>query len=451
MPKVEDFFDLENDPKLSDITWMGVPAWDFFRHRLMTSNASVRIKAGRKRGFSKYFTLVRKGLISIWKIIFARQLFLGVGDHRYEMDAGFQLIDKWCAPLANILPGRSVIVLRSQSGRLDGVESENVVAGIDIFTLILRWFSPRRRSELVINQLNDCLINYSMLPIGIGSGVEVLCRHWTQFWIYRLVLGISRARIVFVVCSYGREGQVLACKSLKIPIIELQHGSINSNHSGYSFPHLYKKEAFPDYFFLYGPDWRSGISFPIAENRILSIGSAYWAGFPSRQRNMGSRDRLRVLVVSQWTCTRDVINFAIDAAQILPKEIQIFIRPHPSESLGSEDAELLGLNGIAIENPRDVSLSASFFHADIVFGAGSTVLYEALNYGLPVYTISSALAGAAVLDFPLVETSNDVFRVVERISHGSHACSEGRNLFVKFDEIFFLNLVDNISLQNWKF
>ena len=49
------------------------------------------------------------------------------------------------------------------------------------------------------------------------------------------MLNKIKPKIVVVVCSYGKEDFIEACKIKQIPVVEIQHGVITKYHTGYSF------------------------------------------------------------------------------------------------------------------------------------------------------------------------------------------------------------------------
>jgi hypothetical protein len=112
----------------------------------------------------------------------------------------------------------------------------------------------------------------------------------------------------------------------------------------------------------------------------------------------------------------EMTRFALSVRDALPEGWTVSLRPHPAERSTVHElyTGLVGEPGVRFDLASDVYESIST--AAGVFGLASTVLYEALPFGCPVFVIDSPLAD--------LTTDREIFG--ERISDGAtmaHAVS----------------------------
>ena len=100
---------------------------------------------------------------------------------------------------------------------------------------------------------------------------SVLTRRKQDMPMYDRLLNRIRPKVVVVICSYGKEDFIEACKDKSIPVVELQHGIISQYHPGYSFQGNIKR-TFPDYLLTWGDYWSTCTDFPIPYDSVISVG-----------------------------------------------------------------------------------------------------------------------------------------------------------------------------------
>tara|TARA_R110002050_G_scaffold200591_1_gene335569 strand:- start:122214 stop:123593 length:1380 start_codon:yes stop_codon:yes gene_type:complete len=97
----------------------------------------------------------------------------------------------------------------------------------------------------ILNQLNE------KFELNI-SGTEVAKRFLAQYSVMKFILRFIQPKAVFMAVPYMKMGYVLAIKENGIPVIEMQHGSINNSHFGYTNYKQFDASLFPNYLLAYG-------------------------------------------------------------------------------------------------------------------------------------------------------------------------------------------------------
>ena len=154
-------------------------------------------------------------------------------------------------------------------------------------------------------------------------------RAQVQRWITR-----ARPRAVFVVYGYGLwQPAQQVIREAGIPLIELQHGVIGSDHTGYSLGRQGARlpRSTPDHLVVYGRTF----------GEFLERSSEYWAGrwsvggHPWLLRSLDDSvpRQKRVVLFSQFiTEIQQAINEAATLlARELPDDWEVLLKPHPGE------------------------------------------------------------------------------------------------------------------------
>lgn len=106
-------------------------------------------------------------------------------------------------------------------------------------------------NRLVINNKGPLqkLIDENDLNIDLSYAIR---KNISQYKIMLKFLKRTKPKQVFILASYTNFGLILACKELKIKVIELQHGVINNEHFGYTYFYPPETNQFPDYLLTLG-------------------------------------------------------------------------------------------------------------------------------------------------------------------------------------------------------
>jgi hypothetical protein len=203
--------------------------------------------------------------------------------------------------------------------------------------------------------------------------------------------------------GYGKETQIEACRTLDIPVAEVQHGVIDPFHVAYSFSGSRTKDTFPDHLLVFGPFWRDTAEYPIPDQRVHPVGYPF---LESQRRKYSDRPTdERLVVISQGAIGRSLSRFAVELADHERFELEIVYKLHPAEAAGWRDAypwlaDAEDSGRLKVLDDTDSSLYELFGTATAQLGVYSTAVYEGLCFDLRTYV--AALPGSNRLR-PLVE------------------------------------------------
>jgi hypothetical protein len=259
------------------------------------------------------------------------------------------------------------------------------------------------------------------------------------FPIYQSLLKRVSPKIVILICSYGKETFVEACKTLGIPVVELQHGIINKYHLGYSFPGAIRiKRTFPDYLFVFGDFWKQVTEYPIEKEQIYSVGYPYLESEVKKYFTVKKQNQ--VLFLSQGTIGREMSKFASELSERENFPITIVYKLHPGEynRWRSEYPWLINSKVKVVDNDQ-VPLYRLFAESKIQIGVYSTAIFEGLNFGLRTFLLD--LPGVEYMDY-LIE--KHVGTMVTSVDDLIGKLQSGENSRIGMDFFFKPNSLDNI-------
>jgi hypothetical protein len=202
--------------------------------------------------------------------------------------------------------------------------------------------------------------------------------------LYKLFLQQVNPNVAIVVVSYFRHTFLEACSDLNIPTVELQHGTPDANHFGYSFHGSRMKEVFPDYFFSWGEFWNDQIEFPIPDKNVISVGYPYLEQRVEQYANVESNDQ--ILFLSQGTIGEQLSKFAVKVAEDPEIEYNIVYKLHPGEYDRWQDIyPWLNDSPVTVVDKSEPPLYRLFAESAAQVGVYSTAIYEGLCFGLETY------------------------------------------------------------------
>jgi hypothetical protein len=219
---------------------------------------------------------------------------------------------------------------------------------------------------------------------------ERLLRRKSYLPVYRRLLERLSPSIVFLVCSYGKEDLVEACRDLDITTVEFQHGTIDKYHMGYSYPQKnVTKRDFPDYFLAFGDFWKNIEVIPLEDERIISVGYPFLE--QELKKYSGIKRKNQILFISQGTIGENLSRFAIKLAEVVDDSVKIVYKLHPGEYERWRDdypwllrAQKRGLISVGEEGSDLYKLMAE---SKSQVGVYSTAIYEGLCFDLKTYLV----------------------------------------------------------------
>ncbi len=214
---------------------------------------------------------------------------------------------------------------------------------------------------------------------------NILTRRSRFLPLYFSILKRIKPKIVIVICSYGKEDFIEACKAKEIPVIELQHGVITRYHVGYSYEKdKARKHTFPDYFFSFGEFWKETVKYPIDKSKIFNIGYPEWEKKKEELKEV--KKEKQILFISQKTIGYNLSKFASNLSKVDNLDYKIIYKLHPSECedwqknfpwLEESDIEVVEFSGKEIYQ--------LFAESEIQIGVYSTAIFEGLSFDLKTF------------------------------------------------------------------
>jgi hypothetical protein len=210
---------------------------------------------------------------------------------------------------------------------------------------------------------------------------------------YGRVLDRLDPEIVVLVCSYGKETFVETCRERSVPVVELQHGIVHPQHTGYAYPGDRDKKTFPDYFFTFGEFWCDVVEYPVADERLVPVGYPYFDEAAAEFEDVVPDDK--ILVLSQPVAGERLARFAVELDEQPSLGYDIVFKPHPKcGDRWAEEYPVLTDTTVDVVESGDKQLYELFAESRVQVGASSTALYEGLDFDLDTYVVDTPSVSA---------------------------------------------------------
>ena len=219
--------------------------------------------------------------------------------------------------------------------------------------------------------------------VSLEKAAVPLLRQWLRR------LGV---KCVVEVVHYASANMALtrAAHEEGLPVVELQHGTIVSNHAAYNLPENDSPNR-PDFLLGWGDYW-------IGQTRNFPLRAAQSAGYPYLESFLSERTRsavpgaepcCTVVYVSQGTVGKALSESAVQLRKLLPAEgFTVLYKLHPNEMKAWRRLypELEGSGVEVLDDPRR-SIYDIFNGADVTVGAYSTALVEGFLWDVPAFVL----------------------------------------------------------------
>lgn len=214
---------------------------------------------------------------------------------------------------------------------------------------------------------------------------------------FHYMLKKIRPKIIVVVCAYSFDYMVLCevAHKMHIPIVELQHGTMGTEHIAYNFYKKMRLDSFPDYIFTFGQYEKECTRFPIAKSHIIPTGYPELENTYKKYKKIKSNKK-NILFISQTLI--EVAQFANEVAQKIDADkYQIIFQLHPFEYSywKSTIGKYLVHPNIKVVGSYEHTVYESLAQSDWVVGNYSTVLSEAQMFDVKVAVLKVDLYRSA--------------------------------------------------------
>lgn len=395
-------FDVERELGLLDLAGGGAWPWERIRfdvQRALTVGAGLidepQWRLGKHLG-ARLVVAARRAQDgfrrSPWSASPAELFFVGHPRRKRSSDGTWW--DLYCDPILPELRGRFVYAEEPDQGG-----HRTPARTPDVRYLDGVWLASALAERLARVRLpGDCATAFSeageRLQRHTGVSVDpcamarrALARRRAALPLYRSLLAKLRPRVVVVVVGYGKESLIEAARERGVPVVELQHGVIHPQHTGYAFP-TGTKRHFADWLLTFGDHWCDAVRYPIPRERVVSVGFPYFEAEAARFEATAKRDQ--VLFLSQPAIGARLSALAAGLAGRHPW--RVVYKLHPAEyGDWRERYPWLADARVQVLDSDDVLLYRLFAESRAQVGVFSTAVYEGLGFGLP--TFLAALPG----------------------------------------------------------
>ena len=313
-----------------------------------------------------------------------------------------------------------------------------------LFSQFLVLSKKGKKNIIKINKLihtfDEKLLKYVILYSKIST------------FLTRIFIKVKGVKVCILVPAYGKESLIEAFKSENIKVIELQHGSITPKHYGYAYPSKFPKKNAPDILFSYGSYWKKTIEKYMHSTEIIILGSYDFSKKITNLKtilNYSSKKNYlkRVLIISQSRNSNFFKSILNTISKNIIEDIQIVYRPHPRENKLVSDNSFYS----SIDNIYD-DINSS----EIIIGAYSTALYEALAMGKKVIVldVEGATNFKSLQEYKnlfIAKDKSSLLKIIEDIlvfnkdiKNNKHKYN-GSYIYAKFDESRLLNVIENLT------
>lgn len=200
-----------------------------------------------------------------------------------------------------------------------------------------------------------------------------------------------KPKVLFLNCAhYGGESYIIKwAKERGIITAEFQHGVVSKMHPAYNYgdgilnSEEYRKYT-PDYFLTYGEYWNKQIKIP---GKTYVVGNPHFHESIKRYKDI-KEEKNTILIVSQWTLTKEFVEIAKYLASEF-KEKKIIFKMHPGEMKNYNLIKPLEVfRNIEVQKDGDIyELLAKY---ESIVACYSTTVFEALAFNKRIYILDNS-------------------------------------------------------------
>lgn len=345
------------------------------------------------------------------------------------------LVTRWRLKVELALRSRlshaDVVVFRAprllRDGRLVDTAMDQVLSVCPGRTLIINTFPHRyerrfaKPSELAprpqgLDQLEARLHEVFGLSLDLDEFVRHrLADHLMAYRHHRAFLQRVAPRLVLLTQNGVDKGLFRACRELRIPCIEVQHGLINGAHPAYAYPPSVSNDAnalFPDGLLGFSEFWLNNCYYPV--RWTAPVGNDEFVPPPLPPADA----RGDILVITAIKYNDRLCEWLDLIAPQLPRRRFLF-KLHPSQAayLPAVQGRLAHLSNVQVFS-TDTTVAQLMASASDVLLIQSTVAYEAVQAGRKLVVISESDSGAHADLFSLpgvflASTEEDIVSALE--------------------------------------
>jgi len=398
---IDDFLQLEEEYKLFDKSYKGVPIWPLVREEVYfkiereKNEFNDNIKKDSDMSFLLIIIKLYHILINTIKYYLQKKtksdLLFVAHPRRKKIDNYF--IDIYTDPIIDVLDfDVKIIEPMFQLGHFKPVRNEILyLDAIEFWSRIYSKLKGNRLSNKELKYWQDIETHitkkFNINELGITELIKTELNRFlfSLKYIDNLINEFS-PQLILLVVGYHRINKVISFAAHKqnINTIELQHGVIYKEHIAYNFPDNVEVKTFPKYLSAWGEFWKKNNRAPISNERILVNGFKFFDDKRDIYTRNNKEKKKSILFMSQGINGDKLSKIAISlASEIDLDEYEIVYKLHPAEYSDRFDRYkyLYQTNGIVVQDSMDSDIYQLIIDSYLVVGVFSTALIEALGLG----------------------------------------------------------------------
>ncbi len=251
---------------------------------------------------------------------------------------------------------------------------------------------------------------------------EIIIEYKAIAGYYEKMISEINPKLLVEVVGYNLDCMIAneVCKRKSIPVIELQHGTMN-DHLAYAYFSKKDIKQFPDKIFLFSDFWKEQIQVPIEESSLIVT------GFPNYERKKAEAkpilkymdEKVNILFISQGEIGNELSRLAVGLSKKLDNSrYRIIYKLHPGEyAVWKKNYPWLINEQIEVIDNDFIPLYNYFVSSLIQVGVHSTAIYEGVGFGLHTFIFNTARAERmkALCDMGYAEYITDCGMLLDKI------------------------------------
>jgi len=377
---VDKFHKMEEDFGLFDLKELNMPLWDIIRYDIYYKYYWPETKISQNRQPQKslldFLKVLVDFLFTISYFLINNSDSLIMPCSRYK-NSDNKYFDKASYNVINTLDSK--FILETQSIYLKYLNKSA--------TNYLMLYKSLSKKKQGVSKKNISIV-FNALQTALGENkidndfIEILFNNFIlEYKYYRLLFRIKKSfKRVFFVQNGQQKGLIAAAKDSGVSVIELQHGSFEKDHLGYSYPksiNINSSILMPDTFCKLGDYWGRNMNIPI--KNIVTTGNDYFV-----INNIEIRSDF-ILIISSRIHQKDLLPLTKELSLKFPHKKLIY-KLHSNEFRTKEECKnyLKACFNVEIVS-TEYQISELIAKCEFVVAINSTVVYEALSLNKIVF------------------------------------------------------------------
>jgi len=405
------FFEIESNLAVFNIYENNMPIWEYIRPMVATeirdqhvSNNSEEDPQRTRLFYAKYLKNLLKNTVdpkySIFNIQNSEVLIDGFGRRTYRDD--HKQWDTILDPIADTLTEKNIswTFFERPSYGCENFHYNNIytnsnkLAYTDFIHLFPKLIYKSGFFKRVIsnNTQEKILDVFNKISNDIGIEIDsdllddinqIITEREIQLKIYDRLINRVQPDVLIYSSKYKTRPLIEICKSEDIPVVEVQHGIVDTSHLTINYPTGSNPDLFPDHFLTWGQYWSSQITCKKISTHV--IGNFYSDEQYKKSSSIQPKSKDRIVFISQPFCGNHLANIARNLSNQCNKEI--FFKPHPGTETNWEKYYPQLVNTTVRIPNRSKNLYDILASAQAQVGVSSTALFEGLRFNLDTYII----------------------------------------------------------------